>query len=171
MTFLLAGFTFAGREIGLWDPVEAPRSDPRAYRVLDGRDSDAASRAIDPLVESRPQPPVSLRLTLLIALVSFALSVVPTRRGRLARRLGDGAASLVTVCSRVPRSFGKATMTLRSRAFVPERRRFHRAFAGTTVRSFLYEFREGAVIERVVGMTLSVVVSVAVGVLVTLYGG
>lgn len=88
---LLAGFTFAGRVIGLWDPVEPGDSGGLPVRVLDRPDFDAASRVIPPVVvHSKPSPPVSLRLALLIALVCLALSVLPSL-ARLPRRLEDSA--------------------------------------------------------------------------------
>jgi hypothetical protein len=88
---LLAGFTFAGRVIGLWDPVEPGDSGGLPVRVLDRSDLDAASPAIPPAaVHSKPSPPVSLRLALLIALACLALSVLPAL-ARLPRRLEDHA--------------------------------------------------------------------------------
>ena len=54
---LLAGFTFAGRVIGLWDPVEPGDSGALPVRVLDRPDFDAASRARAPCrcaVEAEP---------------------------------------------------------------------------------------------------------------------
>ena len=84
---LLAGFTFAGRVIGLWDPVEPGDSGALPVRVLDRPDFDAASRAVPPVVvQSKPSPPVSLRLALLIGLACLALSVLPVL-ARLPRRL------------------------------------------------------------------------------------
>jgi hypothetical protein len=91
---LLAGFTFAGRVIGLWDPVEPGDSGGLPVRVLDRPDFDAASPVIPPgAAHSKPSPPVSLRLALLIALACLALSVLPTL-ARLPRRLEDHAWSL-----------------------------------------------------------------------------
>ena len=86
---LLAGFTFAGRVIGLWDPVEPGDSGALPVRVLDRPDFDAASRAVPSVVvHSKPSPPVSLRLALLIGLACLALSVLPVL-ARLPRRLED----------------------------------------------------------------------------------
>lgn len=109
---LLAGFTFAGHVIGLWDPVEPGDSGVGPVRVLDRPDFDAATRAIPPVgVHPTPSPPVSVRLALLIALASLALSVLPTL-ARLPRRLEDYAWSLRKRVSRT--STGRANVLFAS---------------------------------------------------------
>ena len=109
---LLAGFTFAGRMIGLWDPVEPGDSGGLPVRVLDRPDFDTASRATPPVVmHSNPSPPVSLRLALLIALACLALSVLPTL-ARLPRQLEDSAWSLRKRVSRA--STGRANVLFAS---------------------------------------------------------
>jgi hypothetical protein len=111
-SLLLAGFTFAGGLIGLWDPLEPGDSGVRSIRVVDRPDIDAASRAIAPVVaHSEPRPPVSLRITLLIALASLALSVLPIL-SRLPRWLEDCAWSLR---GRIPHtSTGRANVLVAS---------------------------------------------------------
>jgi hypothetical protein len=99
-SLLLAGFTFAGGLIGLWNPLEPGDSGVPSVRALDRPDSDPASRPIAPAVAySKPGPPVSMRLALLVALASLGLSVLPTL-WRLPRRLEDYAWS---VRKRIPR--------------------------------------------------------------------
>jgi hypothetical protein len=100
-SLLLAGFTFAGGKIGLWNPLEPGDSGVPSVRDLDRPDSDGAPRPIAPAVAySKPGPPVSMRLALLVALASLSLSVLPTL-WRLPRRLDDYAWS---VRKRIPRS-------------------------------------------------------------------
>ncbi len=100
-SLLLAGFTFAGGLIGLWNPLEPGESVVPSVRGLDRPDSDGASRPIAPTVAySKPGPPVSMRLALLVALASLSLSVLPTL-WRLPRRLEDYAWS---VRNRIPRT-------------------------------------------------------------------
>ena len=100
-SLLLAGFTFAGGLIGLWNPLEPGDSGVPSVRGLDRPDSDGAPRPIAPAVAySKPGPPVSMRLALLIALASLSLSVLPTL-WRLPRRLDDYAWS---VRKPIPRS-------------------------------------------------------------------
>ena len=78
-SLLLAGFTFAGGLIGLWNPLEPGDSGVPYVRGLDRPDSDGAPRPIAPAVAySKPGPPVSVRLALLVALASLSLSVLPT---------------------------------------------------------------------------------------------
>jgi len=182
---LLAGFTFAGRVIGLWDPVEPGGSGGLSVRVLDRPDFDAASRAVPSVVvQSKPSPPVSLRLALLIALACLALSVLPTL-ARLPRRLEDQAWSLrkrgfrtstgranVLLASqpagnlglsRAPpaRQFAKAPVASPASVVRPERPRLRRPLAATTtvrvreVHSFLYEFRDDIVLAVVLGVTIA----------------
>ena len=85
---LLAGFTFAGDVMGLWDPVEPQGSDFGARLAPDRRDSHAGSREF-PASAQKPSPPISVRLALLIALASSVLILLPSRGRRLARRLDD----------------------------------------------------------------------------------
>jgi hypothetical protein len=85
---LLAGFTFAGDVVGLWDPVESQGGDFGARLAPDGRGSDAVSRAI-PASAQKPSPPISVRLALLIAFAASVLIVLPSCGRRLARRLDD----------------------------------------------------------------------------------
>lgn len=100
-SLLLAGFTFAGGKIGLWNPLEPGDSGVPTVRGLDRPDGDGASRPIAPAVAySKPGPPVSMRLALLVALASLSLSVLPTL-WPLPRRLDDYAWS---VRKRIPRS-------------------------------------------------------------------
>ena len=100
-SLLLAGFTFAGGLIGLWNPLEPGDSGVPSVRGLDRPDSDGAPRPIAPAVAySKPGPPVSVRLALLVALASLSLSVLPTL-WRLPRRLEDYAWS---VRKRIPRT-------------------------------------------------------------------
>jgi len=110
---LLAGFTFAGRVLGLWEPVAPPEADSSAVPVLERRDSHAGSRAIRAaVVHSKPSPPVSVRLALLIALGAFALRVVPTCCLWLVRQLEDYAWSLRERVSRT--STGRANLAFAS---------------------------------------------------------
>jgi len=99
-SLLLAGFTFAGGLVGLWNPLEPGDSGVPYVRGLDRPDSDGAPRPIAPAVAySKPGPPVSVRLALLVALASLSLSVLPTL-WRLPGRLEDYAWSLR---KRIPR--------------------------------------------------------------------
>jgi hypothetical protein len=77
--------------LGVWDPVEARGADSRAGRLGDRGDSDAGSRAIRPAVNSKPSPPIPLRLAFLVALASLALRILSGGGLRLARRLEDYA--------------------------------------------------------------------------------
>lgn len=89
--FLLAGFSYAGGLIGLWDPLEPPDSDSaQAVRVLQRHDSDAASR-VPPVLRPKPSSPMRVRWALLIALTSSALAFLPMLGSRLARLLADYA--------------------------------------------------------------------------------
>jgi hypothetical protein len=89
--FLLAGFTYGGGLIGLWDPLE-PRDSGSALadRVLPLGDSDAASR-VPPVLRPKPSPPMPVRLALLIALSSSALAFLPLLGSSLARLLANFA--------------------------------------------------------------------------------
>jgi hypothetical protein len=87
--FVLAGFTFAGSAIGVWDPVVRQDRGSHAHLIGDRHDSDAVSRATPAVVTSKPNPPISVQLALLIALGSSALLVLPSRGLRVARHLGD----------------------------------------------------------------------------------
>lgn len=84
---LLAGLTFAGNMVGLWDPVEPEGGHFGARLGPDRRGSDPVSPAI-PASAQTPSPPISVRSALLIALVSSVLIVLPSCGRRLARRLG-----------------------------------------------------------------------------------
>jgi hypothetical protein len=89
--FLLAGFAYGGGLIGLWDPLEPRDSDSApAVRVLQRRDSDAASR-VPPVLRLKPSPPLPVRLALLIALTSSALAFLPGLASRSARLLTNYA--------------------------------------------------------------------------------
>lgn len=88
---MLAGFTLTGHELGLWEPVNRLGDDPSGVPVLERRDSDAIPPAV---VRSKPSPPVSVRLALLIALGVFALRVLPPLCLWLLRQLEDYALSL-----------------------------------------------------------------------------
>jgi hypothetical protein len=85
---LLAGFTFAGNVMGLWDPVKPQGGDFGARLAPDHPGSDAFSRAI-PTSAQKPSPPISVRSALLIALASSVLIVLLNCGRRLARRLDD----------------------------------------------------------------------------------
>jgi hypothetical protein len=85
---LLAGFTFAGNVMGLWDPVEPQGGDFGARLAPDRRDSHAGSREF-PASAQKPSPPISVRLALLIAFAASVLIVLPSCGRRLARRLDD----------------------------------------------------------------------------------
>lgn len=92
---MLAGFTLTGGELGLWEPVNPLGDDPSGAPMLERRDSNAASGTTPPaVVHSKPSPPVSVRLALLIALGAFALRVLPPRCLWLLRQLEDYAWSL-----------------------------------------------------------------------------
>ena len=75
-----------------------------------------------------------------------------------------------TVRTRVRRACARTTFTLAVRVIRRERPRLRRAFAGptpvrkTSVRAFLYEFRDDVVI-----VTLAVILAATVGVLTVLY--
>jgi hypothetical protein len=110
---LLAGFTLAGRVLGLWEPVNRQGSDSSGVPVQVPRDSDAAPRALPPAgVHSKPSPPVSVRLALLIALGAFAFGVLPTLCLWLVRQLEDYAWSLRERVSRT--STGRADLAFAS---------------------------------------------------------
>jgi hypothetical protein len=85
---LLAGLTFAGNVVGLWDPVEPASGHVGAGLGPDRRGSDAVPRAI-PASAQKPSPPISVQSAVLIALVSLLLMVLPSCGRRLARRLDD----------------------------------------------------------------------------------
>jgi hypothetical protein len=85
--FLLAGFTYAGDLIGVWDPLKPRDSGSSlAVRALQRGDSDAATRA-RPVLRPKPSSPVPLRSALLIALASSALAFLPILGSRLVRLL------------------------------------------------------------------------------------
>jgi hypothetical protein len=188
VAFLLAGFTYGGGLIGVWDPLK-PRDSGSALavRVLQRRDSDAASRA-RPVLHPKPSSPVPLRLALMIALASSALAFLPILGSRFARLLGNYAWSHGTRLSRAgagpartPWASPATSANLDvSRAPPPQTkpRRFSRlpvvrrhTFARVmlreaSVRSLLYKTAEGAAL-----VGLSLVLGVAIGILATLYGG
>lgn len=91
---MLAGFTLTGRVLGLWEPVNRLGSDSSGVPMLEHRDSEASRAIPAAVVHSKPSPPVSVRLALLIALGAFALRVVPTCCLWLLRQLEDFAWSL-----------------------------------------------------------------------------
>jgi hypothetical protein len=186
--FLLAGFTYAGGLIGVWDPLK-PRDSGSALavRVLQRRDSDAASR-VRPVLRPKPSPPVPLRLALMIALTSSALAFLPILGSRFARLLGNHAWSHGARLSRAgagsarppwasPATSAKFGV---SRAPPPQTkpRRFSRSpvvrphtFASVmlreaSIRSLLHKTAEGVVL-----VGLSLVLGAAIGILAALYGG
>jgi hypothetical protein len=188
VAFLLAGFTYGGGLIGVWDPLK-PRDSGSALavRVLQRRDSDAASRA-RPVLHPKPSSPVPLRLALMIALASSALAFLPILGSRFARLLGNYAWSHGTRLSRAgpgparpPRASPAKSANLDvSRAPPPQTkpRRFSRSpvvrphtFASVmlreaSIRSLLHETAEGVVL-----VGLSLVLGAAIGILAALYGG
>jgi hypothetical protein len=132
----LGGLTFAGNVVGLWDPVERESGHLGARPGPDRRGSDAVSRAI-PASAEKPNPPISVRSALLIALVSSVLMVLPSC-GRLARRLGDLRPQALRG-SALPRRTSRALLVSRERQrpvtavgrriFNPEWARLRRPFS------------------------------------------
>jgi hypothetical protein len=111
---LLAGFTFAGNLVGLWDPVEPEGGDFGARLAPDHSGSDASLRAI-PASAQKPSPPISVRSALLIALASSVVIVLPSCGRRLAKRLDDlvGPRALggLAFPRRILRGFGQRATT------------------------------------------------------------
>jgi hypothetical protein len=186
--FLLAGFTYAGDLIGVWDPLKPRDSGSSlAVRALQRGDSDAATRA-RPVLRPKPSSPVPLRSALLIALASSALAFLPILGSRLVRLLTHYAWSHGTRLScagagpaRPPwASPAKSANLDVSRAPPPQTkpRRFSRSpvvrphtFASVmlreaSIRSLLHETAEGVVL-----VGLSLVLGAAIGILAALYGG
>ena len=111
---LLAGLTFAGSVVGLWDPVESVSGHVGAGLGPDRRGSDAVRRAI-PASAQKPSPPISVHSAVLIALVSSLLMVLPSCGRRLARRLDDLVRPQALLGSALPlltlRPIGQRRMT------------------------------------------------------------
>jgi hypothetical protein len=169
---LLAGFTFAGNVVGLWDPVEPEGGDFGVRLAPDRRDSDAVSRAI-PASAQKPSPPISVRSALLIALASSVLIVLPSCRRRLARRLdglvGPRALAGPALPRRIPRRLGQRATTapvtaVGRRIFRPEWTRQRRPFT-TRLRQRSVGALRDLYAEAVI-VTLSVASAIATGLLV-----
>jgi hypothetical protein len=187
------GRGFSARWLCLWGrshwclgSSQASRFWFRAVRVLQRRDSDAASRA-RPVLRPKPSSPVPLRLALMIALTSSALALLPILGSRLARLLGNYLLSHGARLSRAGAGLARppwaspatsANLGV-SRALPPQTkpRRFSRSPAWrltfarvmlreASIRSLLYKTAEGAVL-----VGLSLVLGAAIGILAALYGG
>lgn len=168
---LLAGFTFAGNVVGLWDPVEPEGGDFGARLAPDRRGSDAFSRA-SPASAQKPSPPISVRSALLIALASSVLIVLPSCGRRLARRLDDLVGPQALGGPALPR---RILRRLGQRATAPVTAVVRRIFRPAWTRQrhpFSTPLRQRSVgalrdlYAEAVMMTLAVAAAIATGVLV-----
>jgi hypothetical protein len=171
VALLLAGVARTGTAIGLWDPVQGPRSVNRVTaQMLHSSDAHAASLAATESRRPNPNPPVSARWALLVALASAALALLLTVGSRFVRRLSELPYSLRP---------GPPRGSLRQAGF---RGLASPGVLGRTVRSRPREASAGSVrlwsksilresSESLVMFVLSVVVGVGLGILVALYAG
>jgi hypothetical protein len=169
---LLAGFTFAGDVVGLWDPVEPQGGDFGARLAPDGRGSDAVSRAI-PASAQKLSPPISVRLALLIAFASSVLIVLPSCGRRLARRLDDlvgprvlgGPALPRRILRRLGQRATAAVTAVARRIFRPAWARQRQPFSIPLRQRCFGAFRD-LYVEAVL-LSLAVTIGIATAVLVT----
>ena len=155
-----------GGAIGLWEPIQVQSSaHGLTVRMLHSGDARAASQS-----PPKPNPPVSIRSALLVALASAAFALLLAGGPRLARWLSDVPYALRAgpAGGRLKEDgFGDlAWPVVRGRAV---RSRPHQASAVSVrlrSRSTLSESSESLVMR-----VLSIILGVVVGILVARYGG